>query len=176
MTEADIQRTLAAAQAAQRAGARDEAARHFRAVLAADPDQPVALNALGVQALGRGAPDDAIALFRRAIAADAQAPELWMNLARAHRARADDAAERAALEGALAIDQRHFMALVRIAELFERTGDEAAAMAKWDGVLAMSAAIDAPTPALQAMLDHAREFVARAGWSASASLAASRSP
>jgi aspartyl/asparaginyl beta-hydroxylase (cupin superfamily) len=83
-----------------------------------------------------------------------------MNLAKAHRLAGDDAAEEAALEGALAIDQRHFMALVRLAELFERLGQRQRAADRWSGVLAMAPAIEEPTPALKAMFEHARDFVA----------------
>jgi aspartyl/asparaginyl beta-hydroxylase (cupin superfamily) len=65
------------------------------------------------------------------------------------------------LEGALALDQRHFMALVRMAELLERSGSPALAAERWSGVLAMAPMIDERTPALDAMLEHARDFVAR---------------
>jgi aspartate beta-hydroxylase len=99
-------------------------------------------------------------LFRRAIAADPTAPDLWMNLAKAERERGNDAGERAALDGALAIDRRHFMALVRMAELLERLGDEAGAAMHWDGVLAMASGVEERTPALEMMLEHARDRVA----------------
>ena len=84
-----------------------------------------------------------------------------MNLAKSLRMTGDEAGEQAALESALAIDQLHFMALVRLAELFERQGDMAAAAERWTGVLAMSAMIEHSTPALEAMLDHARDCVVR---------------
>ena len=161
MDHAEIERTLAAARDARRAGRRDESARLFGAVLAGAGEHPNALNALGLHALTDGDRDRAAALFRRAIAADPCSPELWLNLARALREQADEAGERAALEGALAIDQRHFMALVRLAELFERTGDAAQASERWAGVLAVSTIIEERTPALEAMLDHARDKVAR---------------
>ncbi|MEN2786815.1 aspartyl/asparaginyl beta-hydroxylase domain-containing protein [Sphingomonas qilianensis] len=84
-----------------------------------------------------------------------------MNLARAYRLARDDARERDALEGALAIDQRHFMALVRMAELLERMGEDAHAAERWSGVLAMSAMLDDRGPAIDALLDHARDYVMR---------------
>jgi aspartyl/asparaginyl beta-hydroxylase (cupin superfamily) len=116
---------------------------------------------LGLTILGEGRQSEAAALFRRAIAADPASPELWMNLARAFRETSDDAGERQALEGALAIDQRHFMALVRLAELFERLGDQARAAERWSGVLALAAMMDERPPALETMLAHAGEVVAR---------------
>ncbi|WP_379559128.1 tetratricopeptide repeat protein, partial [Pseudomonas sp. MD330_10] len=86
-------------------------------------EQPLALNALGMDALGRRDFASAAAFFDRAIAADPRAPELQMNLAKAYREAGDVAGEERALLGALAVDQTHFMALVRLAELHERTGD-----------------------------------------------------
>ena len=151
---------LAAASQAQREGRPDEAERLYKTVLKGG-EQPVALNALGVRALGRGDPETAAGLFRRAIAADSSSPELCMNLAKAQRSMQDDVGERTALEGALAIDQRHFMALVRLAELLERTGEEARAAERWSGVLAMSVAMDERGPAIEEMLEHARDFVTR---------------
>ena len=161
MNQPALQHALAAAGQAQRAGRREEAAALFRDVLGRWGEQPLALNALGIQALGVSDWPGAAALFGRAIAADPHSPDLWMNLARAHRSRGDDGAEQAALEGALALDQRHFMAVVRLAELFERRGEGALAAERWSGVLAMSVQIDERTPALEVMFEHARDYVAR---------------
>ncbi|HEU0098660.1 MAG TPA: aspartyl/asparaginyl beta-hydroxylase domain-containing protein [Allosphingosinicella sp.] len=161
MEEAEIQSALAAAREARRSNRPDEAAALLEGLIGRAGEHPVALNMLGLTTLARGDRGEAAALFRRAIAVDPTSPELWMNLARAHREEGDDPAEREALEGALAIDQRHFMALFRLAELFERIGDEAAAAQKWSGVVAMAGLMDELPPALEAMLDHARDFVAR---------------
>lgn len=160
MDQAEIENMLAAAVQASRAGRRGEASQFLLDVLARAGEQPVALNALGVQALEDNDPTSAADLFRRAQAADPGSPELPMNLAKSLRMTGDEAGEQAALESALAIDQLHFMALVRLAELFERQGDIAAAAERWTGVLAMSSMIERPTPALEAMLDHARDCVA----------------
>ena len=161
MDRHEIERALTTAIQAQRAGRRDEAGRLYRALIERAGEQPVALNALGMIALSEGRPNIAADLFRRAIAADPHAPDLRMNLAKAVREQHDDVAERSALEGALAIDQRHFMALVRLAELLERTGDEAGAAERWAAVLTLAPMIEQRTPALEMMLDHAREQVAR---------------
>lgn len=155
-----IDRTLALAREAKRAGRRDEAERLFGEVLARG-EHPLALNALGLLAIDAGDHAGAAALLERAIAADPASPELWMNLAKARREGGDAAGEQAALEGALAIDQRHFMALVRLAELFERTGDGAAAADRWDGVVQLSVQLEQRSPELEAMLDHARDVIAR---------------
>lgn len=160
MNQAEVRGVLAAAGQAQRAGDREEAERLYLAVLNQAGEQPAALNALGMQALTRQEFSKAAHWFKRAIAADGGSPDLHMNLAKALRSTGDDAGERLALEGALAIDQRHFMALVRMAELFERTGDRARASEKWAGVLALAVMMDDRTPAIEVMLEHARDFVA----------------
>src|SRR5687767_9978355 len=178
MDEAEIERALAAAREARRGNRTDKAAALLEDLIERVGEHPVALNMLGLTVLTGGRHDEAATLFRRAIAADPGSPELWMNLARAFREQGDDPAERQALEGALAIDQRHFMALVRLAELFERTGDQALAAQRWSGVLALAGMMDERPPALETMLDHAREVVVsqRAGFAAAidAGLAESR--
>lgn len=161
MDEARIQHLLNTAVFERNAGRSEAALKLFREVLALAGEQPMALNALGRHALAQGSFREAADLFQRAITADPAAPELWMNLARARREQGDDAGEEAALDGALALDQRHFMALVRMAELFERRGADALAAERWSGVLALAPAIDQRTPALEVMLDHARDFVAQ---------------
>jgi aspartyl/asparaginyl beta-hydroxylase (cupin superfamily) len=161
MDQAELQRTLAAARQARQAGRRDEAGQLLHDLIARSGGHPAALNALGLNRLTEGRQSDAVALFHRAIAADPESPELWMNLAKAFREAGDGPGEREALEGALAIDQRHFMALVRLAEFFERAGDEARAAERWAGVLALAAMMDERPPALEKMLDHAGEVVAR---------------
>ncbi len=161
MQQAAIDQLLATATAERRAGRRAEAMRLFHQAIAQAGEHPLALNALGMDALGQGDHPAAAAYFRRAIAADPHAPDLWMNLAKAHREQGDDAGELAALEGALAIDQRHFMAVVRQAELFERTGEATRAAERWTGVLTMAGQIEDRPPALELMLEHARDQVAR---------------
>lgn len=168
MDEAEIQRALAAAREARRGNRSDEAAELLQSLIERVGEHPVALNMLGLTILAQAKHGEAAALFHRAIAADPNSPELWLNLARAFREQGDDAGERQALEGALATDQRHFMALVRLAELFERTGDRPRAAERWSGVLAMAGMMEERPPALETMLDHAREVVAgqRAGFAA----------
>lgn len=150
---------LATAQQAGRGGRRDEAMRLFRQVLSDYGEQPLALNGLGMQHLATGDPAGAAPWFERAIAADPRAPELWVNLARARREQGDASGEEAALNGALAIDQRHFMALVRLAELHERQDDAGRAAERWSNVLDLAAGIEERTPALDQLLDHARDYV-----------------
>lgn len=161
MDQAEIQRAVVAAKQAQHAGRREEAERLLRGLIARGGEHPVALNALALHVLGDGNRSEAVDLFRRAIAKDPHSPELRMNLAKAFREQGDDVGEREALESALTIDQSHLMALVRLAELFERLGDENRAVERWIRVLAMSVTFEERTPAMEIMLEHAREQVSR---------------
>ena len=61
------------------------------------PDHPVALNALGLDALARG-DGMAVGYFARATTADPAASPLWMNLASAYRGLGDSVGEQTALE------------------------------------------------------------------------------
>ena len=123
------------------------------------PDDPRALNALGLQALEAGNATEAIGHFAAATERDPGAPPLWMNLAKAHRLAGDDAAERVALEQALSIDQMHLMANIRLAELHERRAEHGAATDYWNRVLALCAQIPDPSPELRTLLAHAQTYV-----------------
>ena len=156
-----IEQMIAAASAAQQAGRRAEALRLFKEVIARGTDHPIALNVLGLECLGQGDLAASADYFARAVAADPRSPELRMNLAKALREAGDDSGEEQALAGVLSLDQTHFMALVRMAELHERRGEMRRAAERWSGVLALSAALPQRSPALEMMLEHAREVVAR---------------
>lgn len=161
MTPTEIEKALVAAAQAARQGRPDMARALYRDVLKGGGEHPLALNGLGMDALAGTRFVEASGYFRRAIAVDRSAPELWMNLAKANREAGDMAGEREALEGALSLDQRHFMALVRLAEWHERAGEQAAAAERWRHVLAMAASLPDRPPAIDAMLNHARDYVSR---------------
>lgn len=152
---------LATAAEARRSGRGEDASRLYAQVVAEGGEHPVALNAMGMQALAAGDPRRAAALFRRAVAADPSAPDLGMNLAKACRDMGDVASERAALEAVFAIDRTHFMALVRMAELLDRTGESAEAVEFWTGVATVGAAAPERTPGLEMLLEHARARIAQ---------------
>lgn len=139
------------------------AVREFEAVLARSPEEPLALNALGMIALESDRVGEAESLFERAARSDANAPELWMNVATARRRLGRDDGERDALRRALDLNPHHLGASIRLAELHERRGESPLAMLRWSQVLEVSRGITDPAPAFQRVLDHAREYVASEG-------------
>lgn len=154
-----IERRLAEAADAQRRGDGAAARRLYESVLAGAPEQPVALNALGMIALQERDYAAARALFARAAAADRGAAPLWMNLATANRHLGNDEGERASLAAALAIDRRHLMANIRMAELHTRLGEVAQANQAWAAVLALCWAMPARPPELEAVMERAKAYV-----------------
>ncbi len=131
----------------------------FRAILLARPEEPHALNGLGMMALSEQRFADAADHFRRAAMADGREPALWINAARAAREMGDTPAERSALEAALALDRRHFMACLRKAELHERENENAAAAESWSAVVTLASQIeDLPAPLVERMA-HGRRYI-----------------
>jgi aspartate beta-hydroxylase len=159
MSAETIQRHLAEAERAKRAGLADQARRHFEAVLAIDSGEPTARNYLGAEALARRDGRSAAAHFEVACQREPGERAHWINLATAHRVSGDPQGERAALEQVLAIDQRDLLALIRLAELHERQGEEALAEDRWKAVIALSSSIEDPAPEFVRLLEHARTFV-----------------
>jgi aspartate beta-hydroxylase len=154
-----LDQLLHEADRAHRAGDHVRAGAAFRRILAIAPDHPVALNALGMESLGR---DDRVAAdyFARAAQADPAAPPLWMNLASAYRGLGDVAGERDALDRAVAIDQRNLMANVRLAELHDKVGNRSEATFRWGGVATIVRSLPDRSPALEELLARASERVA----------------
>ena len=160
-TTGSIQDHLGAGMRARQSGRTSEARRHFEAVIALDPTQPVARNVLGLDAIANGDLRAGAHHLEHACRGDPNAPELWINLSSAYKALENADAERAALEKALALDQRYLPALIRVAELHERLGQDAAAAERWSNVLAVTASLDQSSPEMQQLLTHARDYVAR---------------
>jgi tetratricopeptide (TPR) repeat protein len=82
----NVEQLIAAALAHHEAGRLDLAEAGYRAALAQDPDDPDALNLLGLVLQGRGELDQSVALIRRALEIDPDFPEALTNLARGLRA------------------------------------------------------------------------------------------
>ena len=144
---------------ARSAGRRDEAHRLLRAVLASQPDQPVARNVLGLDAMAAGQAASAADHFEAALRSEPAAIPVWLNLAGAHRALGRAEEERRALLAVLDIDQRQLSALIRLAELHERRGEMHDAAIRWAGVAQLASQHEDAPPTLQERFDHARAFV-----------------
>jgi aspartyl/asparaginyl beta-hydroxylase (cupin superfamily) len=161
MATLTAQELLMNALRARQEGRAAEALRQFAAVIAAEPDQPVARNVLGMDALERGDAATAAEHFGHAVRGDPHAPPLWINLATARRLQGDNEGERAALEGALSVDRTHLMALIRLAQLHERLGETTQAGERWGDVTAASVHVPNPPPDLAEVFAHARQIVAQ---------------
>jgi aspartyl/asparaginyl beta-hydroxylase (cupin superfamily)/Tfp pilus assembly protein PilF len=161
MGGAAIQNHLNEAMRARNAGGAADARRHLEAVLAIDPQQPMARNMLGLEALAGGDATAAVEHFEWARRGDPEAPELCLNLAAAHRQLDNSEGEKAAFEQALEIDQRFLPALLGLAQLHERLGEEGPATQRWSAVLMLAPQIDGATRELAEPLAHARAYVER---------------
>src|SRR5208282_6307186 len=84
--EVDLEQILDMAVARHEAGQSDLAEAGYRTILQCDPNEPDALNLLGVILQERGEFDEAIALIARALEIEPNFPEALTNLARAQRA------------------------------------------------------------------------------------------
>ena len=161
MADPALQKLLNEAARARQSGRSSDARRHFEAVLALDPDQPMARNALGLEALAKGDAQAAAEHFECACRGDPAAAELWLNLARARAELDQIEAARGALERALSVDRRFLPALISLAQLHEQLGEEALAAERWSAVLTLTAAMDQSSAELAQLTAHARNYVTR---------------
>jgi aspartate beta-hydroxylase len=162
MTDPRIVQLMRLAVEAQRAGDSSSAMRLFTDLIEIDPNNPGALNSLGIIHTDKANYESAQGLFERAIAIDQNAPELWMNLAKAQRLAGDDAGEAASLNAALAIDQRHFMALVRLAQYHERRREKGQAMFRWSAVVQLASSMDIADASLASVVKQGQSYLALA--------------
>lgn len=137
------------ATAARGRGDEREAKRLIDAAVAADPNNPRALNMRGMKALAESDFTRAVDSFSRAAAADPDQPALFVNLASAYRGLKDDEGERIALRSALDIDQVQLTPQLRMAELFERQGRMSDAARHWGAVVQLGQNVETPSPAVK---------------------------
>jgi tetratricopeptide (TPR) repeat protein len=112
---ADTARTVRQAIAALKAGNLAGATAHLDTVLAAGPDNPVALHLMGVVHLMRRQPAAAIPYFDRALAAKPGSAEFLADRAIAHLTLGRKSAGVSDLEAALASNPKHERALYNLA-------------------------------------------------------------
>jgi tetratricopeptide (TPR) repeat protein len=127
---------LADSLAQHRAGRADLAEAGYRAVLAVDPDQPIALHLLGVLTLAAGRPAEALALLRQALDLRPNNRETRLALADACAATGDRAQAIARYRDLLADDPGHAGALVNLANVLRDSGDAEGAIAACHAALA----------------------------------------
>ena len=133
----------------------------MEAVLALDPDEPRALNALGNAALRGGDLPRAQGLFERAAKAKPDVAPIWFNLAQVHARLGAVDRQREALIQTLTADPYFVAALIALGELDERAGRRQDAAGHYRNALAAQGEQPA-TPGLTAVLERARRLVAEA--------------
>lgn len=133
-----LQQWLSRAYAAQRAGRMAEAEDGYRQVLSRHPDEPDALQLLGLLLKRRGADAEAEACWRRSLAARPQQPHVLNNLANlvARAGRVDEALD--LLRQAIGQDDRLADAHYNRARLLRLRGEPEAAAAALDAAIARS--------------------------------------
>jgi predicted O-linked N-acetylglucosamine transferase (SPINDLY family) len=118
---------LAAALAAQRAGDPERAAALSRRILAQSPDQPDALQILGVALAQLGESDDAAASFERALALQPDNAGVLFNHATLMRRAGQDGKAAGLFRAAIAAAPDHVEALYNFGHLQQERGDLQAA-------------------------------------------------
>jgi tetratricopeptide (TPR) repeat protein len=111
----ELLRELTAGLAHHQAGRLDDAATAYQRVLQSVPNEPDALNLLGVIAQAKGRPARAVQLISQALRARPHFPEAMTNLARAQRAAGDP-------EGAASMARRAIELAPELAEAHEQLG------------------------------------------------------
>lgn len=124
----DPEQILASALAHHQAGHADLAEADYRAVLQHDPDEPDALNLLGVLLQERGDLDRSIVLLTRALEIEPAFPEALTNLARVQRVAGAPAAAADLARRAIALDPGLAEAHLQLGRALIDLGDDAAAV------------------------------------------------
>ena len=123
MTNDDLAKWEAAADAAMRSGDRPGAIVQWQRVLDVDPGHPRALNAVGNWHLAQGKAGEAYDHLKRAVANDQGQPALLFNLAMAARAAGHRVEAITALQDALVVDPYFVQAIFQLAIIYEDAGD-----------------------------------------------------
>ena len=140
-SEDDLARMLGAALADHEAGRHDQAEAGYRAILQCDPNEPDALNLLGVLLQQRGELHQSLALLNHAVSVVPDFPEALTNLARALRLSGDNAAAVEQARRAVALDPALVEAHLNLGQALIALGNNAG------GAIALRQAISlAPQP------------------------------
>jgi tetratricopeptide (TPR) repeat protein len=109
----------------------------YREILTGSPDQPDALQLLGVATMQRGEPATALELLQRAVRHDAARPVAHMEIGRALRALRRPAEALASFERALALKPEYVECLVNRGNVLLDLGRPQEALASYDRALAI---------------------------------------
>jgi aspartyl/asparaginyl beta-hydroxylase (cupin superfamily) len=126
--------------------------------IAAQPETPDQIAALGRQAFQRGDLAAARSLYERLVAADGSDPQQWVNLAVTCQALGDERGEEQAIKSALARDPRDLLALILRGNLLERQGKRHEAANAYLAVCAVSPPLERLHPDLQPSVAYALRF------------------
>lgn len=144
---------------AEHTAPRVEAEAAWEALIAAEPNHPRALFALGRRRLEQGDSDGALALLARAEAGDRSYAEIPLYAALAHRTKGDYLAAIAALDRALSVNAYFFLALLSKGALFEKIGKQKLAARTYKNALKIAPAPERLPPAQRAAFEHAKACV-----------------
>jgi aspartyl/asparaginyl beta-hydroxylase (cupin superfamily) len=127
-------------------------------LLAAAPDHPKALLALGQRAFRGGDLARARRLLSHLVAVDGSDKQQWINLAVVCLAQQDDGGEDDAIRGALTVDPTDLVALILRANLYARQGKRHAAANAYGAVAAVSPPLEQLTPQLRPAVQEAMAY------------------
>ncbi|MBS0384589.1 MAG: aspartyl/asparaginyl beta-hydroxylase domain-containing protein [Proteobacteria bacterium] len=148
------------AEAAERAGRREEAFALWSELVAAHPGHPRALFLRGRRRMDEGDAAGALALFTQSEALDASLPEAPFYAAVCHRHLRESGAALAAVERALALDPYYFMALLSKGAILEDLGKHRLAARTYRNAIKIAPSDRSLPRDARAALQHAREQVA----------------
>lgn len=132
-------------------GRPEEAAELLERLVEADPGHSVALNTLGMIALGNGDGRRAAQWIERAAAAEPGSAAIWFNLFQAQDGAGEPERGLASLDRALTIDPDYLPAILMKADVLERLGRPSDSLALYRAIIASGPSTDGlPEPALRA--------------------------
>jgi aspartate beta-hydroxylase len=160
MSNTEMGRLEAAAEAAIKLGDRDTAAVNWKKLLALNPAHPRALNAVGNWMLSKGKPADACGYLERAVAADPQQPALLFNLSVAQRGAGMHLSAIESLNKALAIDPYFVQAIFQLAILYQEVDQPRSAAQVYRNFLDTAPPEILAAPQFRDQIKRAREAIA----------------
>jgi tetratricopeptide (TPR) repeat protein len=139
-------------------GRGEDARRAWERILALDPHNARALDAMGQAAFRRGDLAQARVLLEHLVKADGRDAQQWVNLAVACQGLRDEAGEEAAIRQALTVEPRNLPALLMRGNLMERRGKMHEAARAYGAAATVSPPLDRLHPELRPAVGHAIQY------------------